>query len=174
MLNITRITQPSHPLYQEAMALYSISFPAHEQRETPSQEHILGQSSYHFDVVCDDGQFVGEVLYWDIGGAYYIEHFCVLPAMRNKCYGQKILAMLRDTPLILEIDPPVDELSIRRKGFYERCGFAENPYSHVHPAYHCGNAGHKLVVMSSPKGLTPEEYEHFRQYLEDVVMKGAF
>ena len=174
MLNITRITQTDHPLYPEAMALYGISFPAHEQREAPSQARILGQSSYHFDAVCDDGQFVGEVLYWDIGGAYYIEHFCVLPSLRNKRYGQKILAMLQPTPLILEIDPPIDELSIRRKGFYERCGFVENPYLHVHPAYHRGNAGHKLVVMSSPEVLTPESYEHFRQQLEDVVMKDVY
>ena len=29
--------------------------------------------------------------------------------------------------MILEIDPPVDDISIRRRGFYERSGFVENP-----------------------------------------------
>lgn len=65
-------------------------------------------------------KFIGEILYWDIGGVYYIEHFCVLPAMRNKHYGQRILNAYQHIPLILEIDPPIDEVSIRRKRFYER------------------------------------------------------
>lgn len=169
-----RITTPEHPLYADAMELYRISFPLHEQREKTSQIEILGNPDYHFDVVCDDDRFVGEVLYWNIGNALYIEHFCVLPSMRNKHYGQKILAALQDRPLILEIDPPVDAISQRRKGFYERCGFVENPYSHTHPPYHKGNAGHNLVVMGSPKLLTPDEYEVFRKALYDTVMKRAW
>ena len=168
-----RITTPKHPLYADAIALYQLSFPLHEQRESASQIEILGNLDYHFDVVCDDDRFVGEVLYWNIGSALYIEHFCILPSMRNKHYGQKILAALQDRPLILEIDPPMDAISRRRKGFYERCGFVENPYPHTHPPYHKGNAGHDLVVMSSPKELTPNEYEMFLQGLQNTVMANA-
>ena len=173
-MEIHRITKADDPLYGEALRLYGISFPPHEQREPLSQGEILQQEAYHFDVVCDNGEFVGEILYWDIGGAFYIEHFCVLPAMRNRHYGQKILNAYQQTPLILEIDPPEDEIAVRRKGFYERCGFAANPYFHVHPAYHRGNAGHELVVMSSPKVLTPEEYERFNRFLRDTVMKDVY
>ena len=78
------------------------------------------------------------------------------------------------TPLILEIDPPADEISIRRKGFYERCGFVVNPYSHIHPAYHRGNAGHEFVIMSSPEMLGQDEYEHFNHYLQDIVMQNVY
>ena len=60
---------------------------------------------------------------------------------------------------------------MRRKAFYERCGFVENPYPHIHPAYHRDHAGHELVVMSFPKMLKAEEYEHFHRYLQDIVMK---
>ena len=113
-------------------------------------------------------------MYWNIGKFLYIEHFCVSPAMRNKHYGQKILAMLQEKPLILEIDPPVDEIAQRRKNFYERCGFVENPYPHIHPSYHRNNTGHNLVVMSSPKVLTQEEYEMFWQALCNMVMDNAW
>lgn len=173
-MKFERITTPEHPLYTDAINLYKISFPFHEQREEPSQIEILGNAAYHFDIVCDDSDFIGEILYWDVGSAFYIEHFCVLPAMRNKRYGQKILAALQDKPLILEIDPPTDAISQRRKGFYERCGFVENPYPHTHPPYHRGNAGHDLVVMSSPSVLTPEAYADFYQTLCDTVMAKAF
>ena len=40
-MTFERIPSPNHPLYADAMALYGISFPAHEQRETPSQTAIL-------------------------------------------------------------------------------------------------------------------------------------
>lgn len=173
-MEITRITEPDNALYQEAMALYRISFPFHEQRESLSQAKILEQNDYHFDVICDNGIFIGEILYWDIGGFFYIEHFCILPAMRNKHYGQKILAEFQKMPLILEIDPPTDALSVRRKHFYERCGFVENPYSHIHPPYHRENRGHELVVMSVPQMLSAEEYQRFRRYLHDVVMKNVY
>lgn len=169
-----RITGPEHPLYEDAIHLYKISFPPYEQREEMSQTDILRNPAYHFDVVCDGGTFVGEILYWDIDGFLYIEHFCVLPAMRNKRYGQKILAALQERPLILEIDSPVDEVSRRRKVFYQRCGFVENPYSHIHPPYHKGHEGHGLVVMSSPNALTPEEYETFQRALRDTVMLNAW
>lgn len=169
-----RIRRTDDELYEKAIALYAISFPPHEQREADSQKRILEQDAYHFDVVCDGGQFVGEILYWDIGGFFYIEHFCVSPELRNRHYGQRILAEYDKTPLILEIDPPVDGISIRRKGFYERCGFVENPYRHVHPPYHAGNEGHELVVMSTHRALTQTEYDSFKNHLESVVMKNAY
>ena len=173
-MEIHRITLTGDTLYEKAHQLYSISFPPHEQREDFSQTQILAQEAYHFDVICDQKKFVGEILYWDLGGAFYIEHFCVAPDMRNKHYGQNILNAYQSTPLILEIDPPVNEIAVRRKKFYERCGFTENPYDHVHPPYHRGNAGHELVIMSSPRALQSDEYERFRDFLQNTVMENAY
>ena len=174
MLHLERVTDVAHPLYACAMRLYQNSFPAYELRKAASQAEILGNLAYHFDLIYDDDVFVGEVLYWEIGEMLYIEHFCILPEMRNRQYGQKVLALLQKQTLLLEIDPPVDEISLRRKGFYERCGLVENAYPHVHPPYHRENAGHPLVVMSSPKLLTRQEYDAFRQYLNDVIMKNVY
>lgn len=74
-MDIIRITKTGSELYTKAMELYKISFPEHEQRLPASQAEIMGNGAYHFDAICDNGKFVGEILYWDIGGAYYIEHF---------------------------------------------------------------------------------------------------
>lgn len=123
-MTFERIPCPNHPLYADAMALYGISFPAHEQRETPSQTAILTHPDYHFTAILDGSTFVGDMLYWETPDFRYIEHFCILPALRGQRYGSRALSMLpNDRPVILEIDPPVDEIAIRRKGFYERCGF---------------------------------------------------
>ncbi len=173
---LKRITAPFHPMYKQALELYQISFPLHEQREALSQAEILHEDAYHFDLLYDAEVFVGIILYWERKNDLYIEHFCILPEMRNKQYGQRALSLLqkKQKTLILEIDPPVDAISIRRKGFYERCGFVENPYHHIHPPYHKGNNGHELVIMSSPMPISQSVYDDFRAYLQDKIMKTAF
>ena len=175
-MKLERMTKKNHPLYEQAMALYRSSFPPHEQRETPSQERILQQEDYHFSLIYDGEIFVGLVLYWEREGDIYIEHFCILPEARNRRYGERTLALLgeKGKTLILEIDPPVDEISRRRKGFYERCGFAANPYAHVHPPYHRGNQGHPLILMTFPEGITAAQYASFADYLRGRVMEDVF
>ncbi len=115
---------------------------------------------------------MGLLLYWEAEDFRYVEHFCVRPELRGRRYGAKALEVLgRDgKPVVLEIDPPVDEIARRRQGFYQRCGFAVNPYPHVHPPYRPEYPGHELVVLSSPRALTPAEYGAFACYLSAVVM----
>lgn len=176
MMNFERITNPLHPMYRRALELYQISFPLHEQREELSQTAILHDDTYHFELIYDEDIFIGLVLYWENLDYIYIEHFCILPEMRNKQYGKKVLSFLKEQKktLILEIDPPIDEVSVRRKGFYERCGFVENPYPHIHPPYHQGNHGHELVIMSSPMAISQAEYNAFDTHLQDKIMNKAF
>ena len=103
-MTFERIPSPNHPLYADAMALYGISFPAHEQRETPSQTAILTHPDYHFTAILDGSAFVGDMLYWETPDFRYIEHFCILPALRGQRYGSRALSMLPcDRPVILEI-----------------------------------------------------------------------
>lgn len=73
--------------------------------------------------------------------------------------------------VIPEIDPPNDEVSVRRKAFYERAGYRANPFEHIHPPYHSEYKGHRLVVMTCPTAISENEYKNFNSYLENVVMK---
>ena len=152
-MHLERLTAPSHPLYRRAMTLYQQSFPLHEQREAPSQEAILADDAYHFDLIWEEKTFTGLILYWETMDFIYVEHLCIAQEKRGKGCGQQVLSFLknRQKPIVLEIDPPSDAISIRRKGFYQRCGFTANPYPHVHPPYHRGRQGHPLLLMSCPR-----------------------
>ena len=174
-MRFERVTSTQHSRYGEALALYGSSFPFHEQRQARSQAEILGNEAYAFNLIYDGGAFVGLLLCWETKTFIYVEHFCILPSMRNKKYGQKALELLerKGKTVILEIDPPVDALSLRRRAFYERAGFVENPYAHTHPAYHANYPGHALVVMSCPAPLTEAAYQEFFTYLKTVVMGGV-
>ena len=175
-MRFERLTTAEHPLYRKALELYGISFPAHEQREGHSQARILGDPAYRFTLIHDRDELVGLILYWETDRFLYVEHFCILPEKRGRKYGQKALELLgqQGKTVILEIDPPVDDISVRRKGFYARCGFTANPYPHVHPPYHRGNAGHDLVVMSCPGPITQAGYDEFRDFLDRHVMADVF
>ncbi|MBE5784199.1 MAG: GNAT family N-acetyltransferase [Clostridiales bacterium] len=173
-MHTERITTAEHPLFETAISLYQESFPFHEQREEKSQRSIMAHPNYHFLALFDErNAFVGLILCWETERLIYVEHFCILPALRNRGFGSRALKLLLDNgkPVILEIDPPVDDISRRRKGFYERCDFAANHYPHIHPPYHEGHAGHALVVMSAPEPISEETYRDFFVFLRDTVME---
>lgn len=172
-MNFVRMTSADDPMYEIAMKLYGESFPPHEQRRAVCQKEIMDVGDYHFDLIYDEDAFAGIILYWQTKDFLYVEHFCIDPGMRNRNYGQRALELLKEKGLttILEIDPPEDEMSKRRRGFYERAGFKANAFAHVHPPYHWENKGHSLVVMSYPQLLSEDLYEAFDRYLRQVVME---
>ena len=174
-MRIQRLRSADEPIYAQAMELYQHSFPFYEQREANSQHQILSHRQYHFGLILEDDAFAGLMLYWETETFLYVEHFCMLPERRGQGLGRMALELLGEAgkPIILENDPPVDDIAKRRKGFYQRAGFTANPYPHVHPPYHAGHRGHDLVVMSSPAQLSQEEYDSFALYLSRTVMEQA-
>lgn len=172
-LILSRCRDPHDPRMEAAMQLYQISFPAHELRLWPDQMRAMQEEAYHVDLAMWGEAFAGMILYWVLDGMIYVEHFCVSPALRGQGIGRAILAQLAGLgmPLVLEIDPPVDEISIRRRGFYERCGYVANAYPYRHPSYQIACQPHPLVIMSYPRAITPDEFARFKQMLHDTVMR---
>ncbi|MDF9410550.1 GNAT family acetyltransferase [Brevibacillus laterosporus] len=92
------------------------------------------------------------------------------PEHEQRLFEDQIVALNHSEyhcDIILEIDPPVESISIRRKNFYMRLGFMENHYQHKHPAYRKQNVPHELVIMSFPR----REYSQFNEYLVKTIMK---
>ena len=104
----------------------------------------------------------------------YIEHFAINNEIRGKGYGSTILnKFIKSTPktILLEIDPIIDDISNARLRFYKRCGFWENPYSHTHPSYRDEYQPHHLIVLTTGKQLSEDEYQTFYKDLSVTVMK---
>jgi ribosomal protein S18 acetylase RimI-like enzyme len=170
-----RLNTARDSYYDEAFALYEQSFPKHEQRFPDKQRALMANPLYHFNAVLEGGVCIGILLYWEGSGYAYIEHFAISPSIRGKSMGSLALeAFCKDRPLVvLEIDPPVDDISVRRERFYQRLGFIKNDYEHKHPAYRKEFPPHELVVMSYPRQMTGNEYRTFQRELSEVVMKDA-
>lgn len=168
------IKSPGNDRYEKFQRLYVSSFPIFEQRTESQQNYAFESSQYHLFEYWDGDIFVGFISCWEFGSQIYIEHLAVDTTLRGKGYGSRMLdSFVASSPktVILEIDPIVDDISRARLRFYERCGFRQNGFRHRHPAYRQGYQHHPLVVLSSGRQITPDEYEDFSRNLKEIVMK---
>ena len=122
-MNFERIGA-SHPLFEASFTLYEASFPPNERRTREDHLRALQDADFFPLGAVEDGKLLADVFLWETEDFCYLEHFAVQPSLRGHGTGSTILRQLltQDKPLILEIEPPDDEITCRRKHFYERNG----------------------------------------------------
>lgn len=172
-MEFIRIKDINNKYWNEARILYRSSFPIYEKRTIDDQKEAMKNEKFHCYVAVEEEKLIGIVFFWDFNKYRYIEHLAVTSDFRGKGYGSKILSKIcsEEKRTILEIDPPIDEKSIKRLEFYKKAGFLINDYEHVHPPYRSDYRGHELLVLSYKKELTDEDYEVFNYFLTNRVMK---
>lgn len=158
--------------YNIAWDIYKGSFPIFEQRDIDNQIKALKDDKFNCRVYLEDDNVIGILFFWQWENYRYIEHFAISKDMRGKNYGSKILnEFCKESYLtILEIDPPIDKVSISRLNFYEKLGFLINKYNHIHPPYRAGYKGHDLKVLSYKEFLDDKTYNEFNNFLKEKVM----
>lgn len=174
-MNYIRIESIENIYWEDAMKIYKGSFPIFEQRTMENQIDVLEDEQYNCIAVCEAEELVGILFYWAFDKYKYIEHLAISPKLRGRNYGSRILKEFcdDDKTIILEIDLPVDEVSINRLRFYKNIGFKMQDVKHVHPPYRKEYEGHKLKVLSFNKDITDVEYNEFNSFLKDRIMKYA-
>lgn len=171
-LTYRRLRSAADAGWAEAYRLYEASFPPCERRSERDCAAVLGDDRLHAECVFDGERFAGLIFWWQAGDGWaYLEHLAVDPALRGRSYGARMLRDLRARVgrVVLEIEPPEDDISRRRRGFYERNGFVYNAYDYIHPSYSQPPRPHRLVVMSAPAALAPAAFEAFRAFAHGVA-----
>ena len=170
-MNLERIGA-RHPLFDASFSLYESSFPLNERRTRA--DHLLALQDADFLPLgaVEDGRLLADVFVWQTEDFVYLEHFAVQPSLRGQGAGSRILReLLRgDKPFILEIEPPEDTLTCRRKAFYERNGLQAQPYDHVQLPFQGGGPIVPLVIMAD-RAISPSQCRAFQQYLLDRVVQ---
>ncbi len=166
------LTGEQHPMYEQALDLYRRAFPRKERREDGNV--LPAHPAFRPGVLTGEKGFLGIFFYWEAPELLFLEHFAVEPTCRNQGLGAQALKLLekQGKPVVLEIEPPVDEITCRRKGFYERNGFLENPYPHIQPKYRPNDTPVPLVLLSRPERLTRQQWEGFERFLTKNVAIG--
>lgn len=172
-MDFIRIYNKKNKYWKAIWNIYEESFPIFEQRTIGNQEEVLKDDRYNCVAVLDKDFVVGIIFYWKWDNYKYIEHLAIEKSLRGRNYGSKILEKIYDDGefVILEIDPPVDKISLKRLKFYENKSFRLQEFNHVHPPYRKEFKGHKLKVMSYNKNLSLNEYNNFNDFLRNTVMK---
>ena len=131
---------------------YEASFPRHEQRLPDEQRAVLSHPEYHFIQLFDGAEFVGLLLYWEAEDFRYVEHFCAPSGAAGPPYGAKALEELgRDgKTVVLEIDPPVDDIARRRQASTRGAASPSTPIPTSIPLTGRSTRAIELVVSPAP------------------------
>lgn len=162
----------SHPLFEASFTLYEASFPPNERRTREDHLRALQDEDFFPLGAVEDGKLLADVFLWETEDFCYLEHFAVQPSLRGHGTGSTLLRQLlqREKPLILEIELPEDEITCRRKHFYERNGLRAQPYRHVQLPFQGGGPIVPLVIMAN-RDLTAQQCRAFQQYLLNRVVR---
>lgn len=171
-LQFIPFTSPADRGWAKAMEIYRRSFPYKEQRSEEDHIRALADPAFRAEGIWRGDEFVGILYYWHTDEWDYVEHLAICASLRGQNLGSEVFGTFcRDRRIILEIDPPVDEISIRRLHFYRRLGFVENPHEYIHPSYRQPFEPHRLVLLSRPTPLTDDEARRFADFIRETVLR---
>ncbi len=153
--------------------LYESAFPSAERRLL--EQHLKAMQDTRFFpyiYTSEQSELIAICFYWDFTVFKYLEHFAVNPKLRNKGIGSKIIQSLEaDTePIILEIEPPVDKLTIQRLKFYERNNFRQTDYKFVQLKYR-KNTSDLVLDLLCNKEMNQKLYEQFKEIIYKELRK---
>lgn len=157
--------------WEEVWSLYENSFPVAERRKLEDHLRACENELFHPASIWEDDQFIGIVFYWQWNNYRYIEYLAVAPELHGHGYGSRIMKQIRDSKytIILEIDPLINELSVRRLQFYERAGFTLTPYRFMHLPYRLDGKPQELLILSYPQMITKEQHKDFLDFINNHV-----
>ncbi|MDN4086117.1 GNAT family N-acetyltransferase [Paenibacillus polymyxa] len=159
--------------FSEIYAIMESSFPASECRTFEAQKALLKHPSYRIITEKNEqGNIVAFLAGWKFAHFRFVEHIAVDSRIRGGGLGQKLMGRFisqSNQPVVLEVEPPVDEWSRRRIGFYERLGFHLNHFEYVQPPLREGQTDLRLQIMSYPGALSEQEFTPFKEILYTEV-----
>jgi len=146
------VNKDTDPLLDKIENTYNTSFPETERRAFSLVRGLLKENSlFSMNALQRDGQYAGFITAWQLDGFTYVEHFAIDESARNGGIGGKAMKQFMDLcekPIVLEVEIPVDEMSKRRIGFYERLGFVLDDHEYHQPPYRNGESWLEMRLMS--------------------------
>lgn len=118
--------------------LYENSFPSEERRDHSQLVQLLSNSSCHINHIYQNDVLAGLITYWYFSEFVYVEHFAIMPHLRSKGVGKKVVRKLLSSttkPVLIEVEPPVNYQEQRRIEFYSNLGFTLLDKAYVQPSY---------------------------------------
>lgn len=161
--------------FDRVYSLMEKSFPTDERRPYEKQKALLSKPMYSiYGVKADSGEVTAFITVWQFDDFAYVEHFAVDPDCRGGGMGSKVLRELVSELaclVCLEVELPETDIAKRRIAFYERNGFVTNNYPYIQPPYSEDQAPLPLIIMTSGRTISADEFEVIKGLLYRNVYK---
>lgn len=154
--------------------LYEASFPPQERRpwwdlaERCLKGEILAYG------ISEGAALAGFITVWDFPDFAYLEHFAIDEQMRGRGLGSQVLneikILFEGKPIVLEVEPPTDNESMRRIRFYKSNGFClHDDWDYQQPPYSSELPWVELKIMTFSKIPHSVDFEHIKTTLYSNV-----
>ncbi|MEG1622261.1 MAG: GNAT family N-acetyltransferase [Alistipes sp.] len=166
-MKLQQITRSDDPLLDRILPLYESSFPQQERRPIEQLKLLLDTEERMVcnAVICEE-KFCGLFIYWQFEQFYYLEYLAIYPELRNQKIGQQVLDYVARelTGLrLMEVEPPVDEITKRRIGYYQRNGYEVLNQDYIQPSYWDDCPAGNLWLMGN------RHTERLQEYLAQII-----
>ncbi len=168
-----RLQSAADPLFAESWALYEAAFPEVERRSPACHVAAMADAAFHCMRLEQGGAFAGIAFYWKAPQFIYLEHLAIAPARRGQGLGHRALELVcgQGLPVILEIEPVVDEATARRWRFYRSAGFHRLPFHHLQPLYHHGDEPMRLELLSFSHAMSADDVAVYERFMRERVAR---
>lgn len=168
-IRLKRITDPDDSLISKLEKIYHEAFPEGERRpwsvvtklaETNNDFYLC--AALDQESVPGEDKVIGILIYWDLFDFIFGDYLATAPVERNSGYGARIMKTLQmdlSKPIILEVEPPENELSSRRIAFYKRLGFHLSDHPYFMPDFANEKDTILMHLMSYPHPLKESDAE---------------
>ena len=164
-------------VFDQVYGIMEESFPLIEYRTYEGQQALLANASYRLLTKTNEqDEIIAFLAGWDFDEFCFVEHIAVKPSIRGGGLGKQLMLDFieqMNKPVVLEVEPPDEEMAQRRIGFYERLGFHLNSYPYVQPPLRVGQPDFPLMMMSYPGLLSEEQFQSCRDTLYAEVYEVA-
>ncbi len=171
-LNLNSIHSVSDPVWSFVTACLEEAFPDDERRTFESLASLLNCPEITCHVIVLDDNPIGVFNTWDLSLFRYIEHFAIVPSLRGKGFGKRVLheyVQQVSPPIILEVEPPISSIAQRRIQFYENEQFVLCPNTYCQPAYDSCKKPVALKLMEYGNRLLPDRFDEVVDLLYQKV-----
>lgn len=160
-------------IFNQVFKLMQKSFPKNEYRNYENQRKLLQNPHYNISPYFNDkNELIAFIAVWDFSSFKFVEHIAVSEACRGMGIGTKIMEDLLKSSrsdVILEIEPPKDEVTIKRLHFYERLGFRLNEFPYFQLPLNRGDKKIPLCILSYPQKITEQKFENIKNTIYSNV-----
>jgi ribosomal protein S18 acetylase RimI-like enzyme len=164
-IKLFKVTNVRGKHYKFAEKLLLDSFPPTEYIVDEERELVKERKANHrlCIILNKRKQNVGCIAFWKLKDFIFVDHLAISREYQSHGYGSKLLNILKarfNLPIVLEVEPPINELNNRRIAFYQRNGFVLWHSDYEQPPYSKALGFYKLCLMCY--GDLKEEYDFKR------------